>query len=521
MNTIKWLSVVLLNLIIAGGFYYSQKNAGYTALSSDLHNIVPVCMKKDNPELFQEDLYLNDLENVRYYTPFFVETLRFIKHATGTDYLTALKILLFITHLIFGIGWFLLFYKVYKDFWIALFLSVLIRGIIWVPGMEIWGISEFWTMMPRTLYGALLPYPFVIFDLSHKKRMYLAAFLIGFIFNFHPITGLGGILIFITLGLWLYIWKKIRWQDLIFQTLFILLGMAPFIYNYFSHTPISINNEIFNEALFTRIPDYFSDPLKFFTHWFRVSLLFFFIPIIILGIISVKDKRYKKYFWVLTSVTLALLLLPNLSVYMERIINNTFGTSLRMSFQLLRIQKLAILPGYFAWGYILLYVKENWNKGSFVIKLSFFVFLFLVSISKNKIWNGIPFMGDDIFRTILPKSLSIGINPNDSPNHLEETLTFIKNNTPEDALFIGPAIIRSSTSRSVWWDGKGASMLIEGNPERFIWWYEIRKKLDSMDDQRKWEFFKENGVDYWLTKDSLPYKALYQQGEWKLYKLNE
>ncbi len=519
MNRTKWIGIVLFNLIISGGFFLSQKNAGYTALSTDLHNIIPVCLKKDHPELFQDDLYLNELTNVQYYTPFFVETLRLIKHTAKTDYLTALKFLLLITHFIFGIGWFLLFYKLYKDFWIALFLSVLIRGIIWLPGMEIWGISELWTMMPRTLYGALLPYPFVLFDSAHKKRMYVAAFLTGFIFNFHPITGLGGILIYISIGFWLSIWKKIRWQDLIFQTLFILLGMTPFIHNYFSHTPVYVDNAVFNEALFTRIPGYFSDPVAFFKRWFRLSLLFFFVPIFILGIISVRDKRYKKYFWVLTSVTLALLILPNLSVYVERFINNTFRTDLRMSFQLLRIQKLAILPGYFTWGYILLYVKENWKKGSFVIKLSFFVFLFLVSISKNKIWNGIPFMGDDIFRTILPENLPFGTYTKKTPNQFEEMLQYIENNTPENALFVGPAIIRSSTRRSVWWDGKGASMLIEGNPERFVWWYKVKIALDTMDNKKKWEFFKKNGVDYWLTKDSLPYDVLYRKNEWKLYQL--
>ena len=54
--------LIFLNLLIALGYFFENKEAGYTQLSSDLHNSIPVCYKIDDPSLFQNDLYLFNVE---------------------------------------------------------------------------------------------------------------------------------------------------------------------------------------------------------------------------------------------------------------------------------------------------------------------------------------------------------------------------------------------------------------------------------------------------------------------------
>ena len=64
----KHIIVILLNICIAFGYYLGNLSANETHLSSDLHNIIPVCLKMDDPSLFTKDLFCNDINNVKYYS---------------------------------------------------------------------------------------------------------------------------------------------------------------------------------------------------------------------------------------------------------------------------------------------------------------------------------------------------------------------------------------------------------------------------------------------------------------------
>ena len=79
----KLLFVITINIIIAVAYFIDNKDASYSELSSDIQNIIPVAQKFDNPELFTHDLYLDNLSNVKYYTPFYVQSLRFIAKFTN------------------------------------------------------------------------------------------------------------------------------------------------------------------------------------------------------------------------------------------------------------------------------------------------------------------------------------------------------------------------------------------------------------------------------------------------------
>jgi hypothetical protein len=215
----------------------------------------------DDPTMFPHDTFANDLDNVKYYTPFYIETLRFAANITDGNYVIGLNRLTFICHILFGILWYFLLFRITNNFWIAFFVSIFMRGIIWVPGFEYWGISDMWSLLPRVVYYAIMPLPFLLISFVNRKKLYLAAFLIGLLFNFHPITGLSGILLFIGyIAIHSYLDKK-QLKAIFSLQNFILLGiifvgMLPFFINY--TTTISVKAdydlELYKDALALKYP---------------------------------------------------------------------------------------------------------------------------------------------------------------------------------------------------------------------------------------------------------------------------
>lgn len=520
--------LIFLNLLIALGYFFENKGAGYTQLSSDLHNSIPVCYKIDDPSLFQNDLYLFNVENVKYYTPFFIQTIRFFAFLAGGDYLLGMNIFATILHIAYGIGWFLLFYKVFNRFFIALFLSVLVRGIVWLPGLEIWGISDMWTMMPRTMYAAAMPY--VFFILLHKTRLsfFIASFLIGFIFNLHPITGMGGLLMYV-----LFVFAanyfydvKIGMKNYAIAAILMVIGMIPFLSTYFlmTDTVATYNMAEYKEAFSSRIPGFFSRPSDFFEKWFAFKTLFFLIPLSLYVLYGCfVDKKYRKSALILASISFLVIFIFSISVYVERFVNENLGLNLRMSFQIIRAQKLAILPAYFALGYLLLIVTEKLRTKSYWLTCTLSLLLVCIFFSKENAFAKIPFLGDDISRSIFPNYREILLTKEEKQTGMDKMLSYIDVNVPKDAVFYGEYIIRCATKRSVVLDGKGASMLIEGNPQELIQWNKEKKYLESLDDEaQKINFLKEKKkVTHILTKKSMKgnLKLLHAQGNLNLYEI--
>jgi len=408
MQKKHWLILILLNLFIAVGFFIENKGTGFTQLSSDLHNSIPVCYKLDNPSLFQKDMYLYDVKNVKYYTPFYIQTIRFFAWCVNGDYLLGINIFATILHLIYGLSWFFLFYKIFRRFALALFLSVLIRGIVWLPGMEIWGISDLWTMMPRTMYAAFMPIPFLLLLNRTKKSFFLAAFLMGFIFNFHPITGMGGLLIFILLiGIYSYQHSiKIPFRTLAIAAGLAILGMLPFLSTYFTQTDSNVIYDvaIYKKAFFTRIPEFFAQPLEFLKLWMKVSTLFFLIPLIAFYLYAFfKDRSYLKSAGLLLVITFFMILIPSISVYIENAVNAALHLNLRMSFQIIRAQKLAILPGYFAIGFLISIALEKSMVLVKPFKIGVLLFVIALFFCKSTFLSNVPFFKDDIATSIFPE----------------------------------------------------------------------------------------------------------------------
>ena len=83
---------------------------------------------------------MGDIRNVGYYTPLFIEIIRVLS-LPDHNYLRGLNIFLLATSLLYLWGWWLLF-SLWGDKLVAAVLAFLVRGIMWPPGFELWGI--FW-----------------------------------------------------------------------------------------------------------------------------------------------------------------------------------------------------------------------------------------------------------------------------------------------------------------------------------------------------------------------------------------
>ncbi|RAR46617.1 glycosyltransferase family protein [Flavobacterium lacus] len=498
--------VLLFNFLIAVAFYFQGRDAKIEDISSDLANIIPVCKKIDDPSLYKNDLYLNDIKNVEYYTPFFVQTLRFFAKFVHHDYIQALNVFSFFSHFFYGVFWFLLFYKLKNKFWIAVVFSLFMRGIIWPPGGELLGISDLWTIMPRTIYSVFLPVPFLLFSYLNKYKVIVASLALGLIFNFHPITGIGGVILYFSVFILfkfirneLFLTESIK--EVFIAILFCGIGMFPFIATYYMgvESNLSFDQTIFKEAFFARIPRSFSNPFMFVLNWNRpVTYLFSVLFFIFYFFDSSKNKIYFK---VLFFSVVIIFFTANLSVYVEEIINTVFNKNIRMSFQLIRFQKLIII--IFQIGIFLLAV-EFFNRLKVTGKVQFYVFALyftvLVCSSLNR-FSSLPFVGDDISTAILPNNMKF--NSKNSKNYdLSDMIDYLKLNTEKDAVFYGTYLIRAGADRSVLLDSKGASMLIEGNQNKFIQWYQDLKEFRTMDQFEKVVFLKSKGVNYILSAEA-------------------
>jgi cell shape-determining protein MreD len=518
--------VFFLNFAIALGFYYDDRNANATDISSDMGNIIPVCMKLDNPDSFKNDLYLSDSKDVEYYTPFYVQSLRYLSKITNGDYIVALNILGFMTHLVYGMSWFLLFYTLKKEYWLAIISSLLIRGVVWPPGGELLGISELWTIMPRTVFLALMPLPFLAYVYLKKYKIVVSGFLLGFILNFHPLSGIGTIVMYFSLFvLYNYYQNTLRntffVKNLMLLMLSCFIGLLPFLITYLTAVKAdsNIDPNTYELAFSARIDSLFVNPLEFITKWNRPPLIFFGAVFLMYYFFDTSLKKIN--FKTLSFAALIVFVSANSFAYLESLINQLFHKNIRMSFQLIRYQKFILV--LFQIGFYLLMVElfAKYFVSPLFKKISFVGYTAVLIVSTLPIFRNIPFVGDDISTEVLPKTFKIYHEVEDvDKKDLGLMLEYIKMNTEKDAVFYGSHLIRTAANRSVILDGKGAGMLIEGNLEKFVKWYFDLKEYNALDTNGKVAFLKSKKANYILDdtvwNGLMPKKKI---GEYYLYKI--
>jgi hypothetical protein len=301
--------------------------------------------------------------------------------------------------------------------------------------------------------------------------------------------------------------------------------MIPFLSTYFLQTNNNVVYDVaeYNKAFSIRIYSFFVEPFSFLKLWFSFKILFFFLPMLVFYIYAqFFEKKYLKNAILLLLITFFTILIPSISIYVEKGINSLFHLNLRMAFQIIRAQKLAILPGFIAMGFLMeIFIKRSqYFKKAFNIILP--IFIFALIISKQPIFRKVPFFSDDIATSIFPDYKLFFASKEEKFTEMDRMLTYINQNTLKSDVFYGAFIVRSACKRSVVLDGKGASMLIEGNPVQLIQWYHETKIYKSLSEKDKIGFLKnKKGVTHILSKESLDenqVKLIHQEGDIKLYK---
>jgi len=529
-----WLLPALVALFLAYGFYYDAKDATITATSSDQWNILPICIKLDHPGLYEGDLFAENTRDVKYYTPFFVNSIRFLTVYSEGNYIEGLNKLNFLINFAFSILWYWFFFRLFKNMSLALLMSLIVRGVLWMPGFELWGAGALWTALPRTAFIALLPIPLVLFSPLTRRPgfRYVGSLVCGIISNFHPISGLGiGVGLLVSNLLYDILDKKGLQRSIMVTCgcgLLFGIGLLPFVHTYWKYVlgVKATDPELFNALIPLRIGEQFQNPLiavRKFGQWRWIAMIWG--PVLgILAIVRRLPEEKRRHVW-FYGIFLVVVLAFALLVVPAEVMMRNFGMDLHMAFQLVRNVKYLIVSVYVFVSILLWYavsrLKETRQKAVSYLLLGLFILAML--LSRFAPFNRMPLIGDDCVRSTLPNLYSLKKENLFEDVELDSMFDWINASVDPSATFIGPARLRAACRRSVVFDGKGASMVIEGNPDRFVQWGQraLALKVCSNWDE-KIEHYRCWDAEYMLVKETTECgELLYSRGEWQLYDLRQ
>lgn len=535
-NKYGHVAAAVLFAALLFGYYKDDADLTINRLSSDQWNIVPVMQKIQDTTLFAHDLYAGNLAGIKQYIPAFVQTGLYFSKFTNGNAIDGQRWFHLATFLIFFLLWYVLFFYLTKNSWYSLLLVLIARGILWPPGNEIWGIGDIIFFLPRTVFSSLVPVPFLCFALAlqqQKNHWYYIGFLaLGLISNYHPISGVGvafGALValfcftkFIVKTSWVKAFSVSVLSGLLF-----LAGLYFFIQIYFTSevSQKPPDPALFRSLLSERISGFFLNPISLYqgynsVQWYIMIGMPILMSVIFFRKFSVPHQRIVKFTWIyIVGITTT----PLVFFYVEAGLAALNIAQLTMAFQLVRNSKYLLI------GLYILLAISGWHLFSrypTVKKIStpaIALGLFLmVSFLGKSYPNVFPMFRFDFFRGQLPDAFTSKPYLPRKYDHLDTALAWIKINTPKDAVFAGETQLRAGALRSVAFDYKGASMLIEEDKIKYMAWANNNKIYEKLKtSQERINFFKQLGVEYLLTsQDSTANEALIKTFyEWKLYKL--
>ncbi len=528
-----YLLPLFISLALAAGFYVDGRKVTINNLSSDQWNILPVCIKLDHPDLYDSDLVADEIEDIDYYTPFFVAGVRFFTLFSNDNYIEGLNKFNFLINFLYTLLWFLFFFYLIHNLPIAILLVLLTRGILWLPGFELWGAGALWTALPRTAFLALLPLPMILLVglAKFKNGRFGGAFALGLISNFHPISGLGLIIAFwftdiIYQRFILKIQLKTVMRQSIILGILMIIGLSPYIYTYFSEVYLNKPQDpmLFNEILPLRIGEAFRNPFLALSKFAQLRwILFLGIPVLYVFFFYKRLTGQAKENVLFFSILLIVVFCTSVfTVPLERLIARK-GLNLHMSFQLIRNIKWIMVSVYVFYAVALMSVvsifKTDMRKHASWAML--FGFLIILLVSRIQPFNKLPIVGDDLIRTTLPNVFSIVEEEYGQDEELDLMYSWINDNISSEAKFIGPTQLRTACRRSVIFDLKGASMLIEGNPDKFVQWgIKSLQLTECKNIQCRLDLYKSWGTDFFLTDMVINGRnSEITIGRWNLYAL--
>lgn len=537
----RWRSLLpyvgfgLFALLLSLAFYWDGRQADFSALSSDQFNILPVCAKKDNPQLFQGDQIVGDLKGVDYYTPAFVDLVRLLARPDH-NYLQGLNRLVLLSTLVYLWGWWLLF-SLWGDKWVAAVGAFFVRGMLWPPANELWGIAGIWTMVPRTPYLALLPWVLWAWFRFRRTRLGwpLTCLACGVVANMHPISGLAvGVALLLAETTWVLAeTKKLRAglvRCLVGGPLF-LLGLAPFIWTYLSKlgSVEGLDPVALDQALHLRLKPSFFYPTIYLQEWLtRPSLLLLvLLPWVACLLIPRRHLRAYKYVLLALGAFFVGCVLTALMPFAAEAILKRLGYHPRFAFQLVRVAKYVLVPSIILLVLLVTLACQQLTRRfahgrAVLIGLSCALVL-LTLFARQPGFNHVPVLGDDVSRFLWPDWMMRQQQPGEW--QMDSVLKWIREHTAADAKFVGPRPIRIGALRAVIHDWAGAVILIEGDPKGFV--EAARRELqlrapEYQDPAAKAKLLASWGADYWVTPNVVqPLRPVYQGDGLFIYDLRE
>jgi hypothetical protein len=312
--------------------------------------------------------------------------------------------------------------------------------------------------------------------------------------------------------------------------------MAPFIWTYLTMlgSTQGVDPAEFYRAAQMRLNSTFWNAGLYLREWLQPKLLLLiFLPWIAGFFVLRRQLAAFKNTLLALAAFLAGCLLTALLPFLVEAILQRFGFQARFAFQLVRTGKYIMVPSIILAAMLLIVagrqLARRYEYGRALIVGASCVVLLLTFFSRSPVFDGVPVLGDDVSRFLWPSwSRPVEFNSGSGEKleqDLDGTLRWIKQNTAEDARFIGPRKIRAGALRPVIFDFAGAGMLIEGDPKALV---EAAKRKLQQDQVRTQgalalsKLYTSWGADYWVTRavtDDL--HLVYTDSGWRVYDLRE
>lgn len=324
--------VIFAFLLFAALFFMArlQRTLPGPLVWGDSANIASFAAALDNPQNFQGDALLYDLDNIRIYATIQIPLIRLFYRWVG-EYGFSFLLLLGPTVFLQLAGFYFLGRVILANRYWALLFSLTSAIPAAVVLQEFWGIVD--NPLPRFTFQALLPFVLALFWVWREQplRWLLVMALAGLLVYVHPVSAPAWIAA-LWLGCLLYLprnwrgWQKAAWM--ICLGIAALLVMLPFIVNYqtyYAHGQ-NANNALLLRVLYEHFPEKLLNPPAAVFELLRDTLgsglmLFGLAGFLILWWIKAGERREL----ILTLVWLGGVLLVSVAAPMvERIVERLF-----------------------------------------------------------------------------------------------------------------------------------------------------------------------------------------------------
>lgn len=260
------VAVILLLVMVA---WLVDSIRKMDALNNDFHVVATMVAKDLNPTLYLRDVNYATDQLYRFYTPTYRTLLGWLWQTSGTFEWG----LIWLMPLVLGgylIGMLWLSFRVTKDIWIALGVTVASAAYYETMGQEIWGSGSSTLMLARTLFTATVPFLTLLIlqccqqQPSWRQMLGLGAAL-GLTANLHPPSGLHLTIAAASLLILLHGWREqwLRfWLKLLAMSLASLVGVWPTLLNYVRGTGRTDLGTVEFETLYTIVSEWYDLPFR-------------------------------------------------------------------------------------------------------------------------------------------------------------------------------------------------------------------------------------------------------------------